>query len=61
MPESLVFNKVAGWPATLLKTRDPGTGSGKFLRTPLHKEHLGWLLLAFPDMVLRNRENRNYS
>ena len=34
----------------------------KFLRTPLFSEHLRWLLLAFPDMVLRNiAQNRNYS
>ena len=26
-----------------------------FLRTPLLTEHIRWLLLAFPDMVLRNR------
>ena len=34
----------------------------KFLRTPLFSEHLRWLLLAFPDIVLRNiAQSRNYS
>ena len=48
-----------GWPATLLKKRlwrrcFP-VNFAKFLRTSLLTEHLRWLLLAFPDMVLRNR------
>ena len=34
----------------------------KFLRTALLIKHFRWLLMAFPDMVLRNRaNNRNYS
>ena len=57
MPGSLVFNKVAGWPATLLKKglwhKYFPVNFEKFLRTTLLTEHLRWLILAF--------QNKNYS
>ena len=57
--QSLPFNKIAGLrPATLLKERLWHrcflVNFAKFLITLLLTEHLQWLLLAFPDMVLRN-------
>ena len=65
MLESLVFNKLAHWPATFLKKRLRhrcfSEKFAKFLRTPLLTEHLWWLLLAFPDTVLRKEQNKNYS
>ena len=59
MSESLVLNKVSGWLATLSKKKlwhwCFSINFAKFLRTPFHTEHLRLLLLAFPDMVVRNR------
>ena len=51
--------KKAGWPVNLLKKRVwhrcfP-VNFVKFLRKPLLTEHLRWLLLVFPGIVLRNR------
>ena len=57
--QSLFFKKVAGWPANFIKKETLAqVFSSEFSEisqnTPSY-EHLRWLLLAFPDMVLRKR------
>ena len=57
LSQSLVLNK--GWPATSFKKETLAQGFSceisEISKNTSSYEHLRWLLLLFPDMVLRNR------
>ena len=63
--QSLFFNKVAGWPATLLKKRHSHrcfpVNVPKFLRTPPLTNTSGGCLWHFQTWCYEKDQNRNYS
>ena len=63
--QSLVFNKVASWPATLLKKRHShrsfAVNFSKFLRTPLLTNTSGGCFWHFQTWCYEKEQNRNYS